>query len=121
MQLLEQVMRTREPKPPSARQTIRGKKTARPSGPVAKLSRVKFGSVVMKVQPPDPAEVRQSIKAGQIALKRAMAKIASPGVRIAKEKGVPLFYANSKGELIRALNGGVKKGAFVNGKFKVNK
>jgi len=89
-----------------------------PSGEWVRTS-VSFGSVTVQVSRP-PESVRQAnVKAGQAALQRGKAALVKPGVKIAREKGVPLYFGceDRPGYMVRELDGKRTVGHFAGGRF----
>lgn len=64
--------------------------------------------------------VQRNIKAGQEALCRARDVLITPGVKIVRKKGVPLFFGceDNPGLMVRELNGKRTLGKIVGGRFR---
>lgn len=93
-----------------------------PSGEWVPTS-VSFGSVTVMVSKP-PESVRQAnVKAGQAALQRGKTALLKPGVKIAREKGVPLYFGceDRPGYMVRELDGKRTVGRFAGGRFMAEK
>lgn len=93
-----------------------------PSGEWVRTS-VSFGSVTVEVSKP-PESVRQAnVKAGQAALQRGKTALVKPGVKIAREKGVPLYFGceDRPGYMVRELDGKTTVGRFAGGRFMAEK
>ena len=83
--------------------------------------KVRFGDVIVTVASPTKAEVQRNVDFGTEALKRAVAKLNKPGIRLAAKKDIPLYSVDPKNPriFIRRLNGRREKGILENGQFKV--
>lgn len=81
--------------------------------------RLKFGSVIITALGPTEKEIRRNIKLGQDALARGAMALTRRGVRIKRQKDVPLFSTDPKDPslLIRKLNGKKTRGRFIDGQF----
>ena len=89
----------------------------------ASLRSVSFGSVTVQVSEP-PESVRQAnIKAGQVALERSKGALQKAGIKIPRQKGVPLYFGceDKPGWMERELNGQKTLGKFVGGRFRAMK
>jgi len=80
---------------------------------------VTFGSVTVEVTPPTEAVKTANIKEGQAALMRARHALLKPGVKLPREKGVPLYFGceDRPGLMIQELDGRRTVGKFVDGQF----
>lgn len=80
---------------------------------------ITFGSVTVEVTPPPEAVKKTNIKKGQAALKRARHALLKPGVKLPREKGVPLYFGceDKPGLMIQELDGKRTVGKFVDGRF----
>lgn len=86
---------------------------------VKRGAKVTFGSVEVR-SGHIPAEIiKGNILAGQQALARSADRITKPGIKLRRQKGVPLFHVdpNDPSILIRELNGIIERGKLVNGQF----
>ena len=81
---------------------------------------VRFGSVTVDITPPSSETIKRNIEAGQSALSRAKEALVTKGVKIPFQKGVPLFYGDSREPevMIREMNGVKTRGKVVNGSFR---
>lgn len=63
-----------------------------------------------------------NVKASQMALKRAKAALIKPGIKLQREKDVPLYFGceNHPGLMIEELNGKKRIGRFKRGRFVEN-
>lgn len=84
---------------------------------------VAFGSV--KIETPSPPEHvrRTNIEAGQAALRRAKSALIRAGIKLPREKGVPLYFGceDQPGLMIQELDGKRTLGKFVGGCFRAIK
>lgn len=82
--------------------------------------KVTFGSVTIETTPPDEAEIKRNIKAGQDAFRRAKHVLVTPGVELNIPDDVPLFHAdpNEPDKIVRVLHGKTERGKIVNGRFR---
>jgi len=80
---------------------------------------VTFGSVTVLVTPPTEDERQANIAAGQAALRRGLYALLTPGIKLARKKGVPLYFGcdDRPGWMVRELDGKNAIGRFVNGRF----
>lgn len=86
-------------------------------GPTVSVS---FGSVTIEVPPPPEHVRRANIEAGQAALRRAQSTLIKAGIKLPREKGVPLYFGceNQPGLMIQELDGKRTLGTFVRGCFR---
>lgn len=84
---------------------------------------VSFGSVTVEATPPPEHIRRANIEAGQAALKRAIAVLLKAGIKLPREKGVPLYFGceDKPGLMIQELDGKRTLGKFVRGHFRAVK
>lgn len=84
---------------------------------------VSFGSVTVEATPPPEHVRRANIVAGQAALRRAKAALVKPGIKLPREKGVPLYFGceDQPGLMIQELDGKRTLGKFVRGRFRAVK
>lgn len=102
--------------------TTSGSSPTRTTGDTS-LRSVSFGSVTVQVSEP-PESVRQAnIKAGQVALERSKGALQKAGIKIPRQKGVPLYFGceDKPGWMVRELNGQKTLGKFVGGRFRAMK
>ena len=94
---------------------------AKSAGDGVARDKVKFGDVVVTVQKPGKAEIKQNVDFSSDALARANSKIINAGVRLYPKMDVPLFFADKQtiGVFMRKLNGTVQHGVLEDGQFKV--
>lgn len=80
---------------------------------------VTLGSVTLEVQRPKDFERQANILAGQVALGRLREALATPGVKLVRRKGIPLYFGcpDRPGWMIRELNGKKTMGRFVGDRF----
>lgn len=80
---------------------------------------VSFGSVTVEATLPPEHIRRANIEEGQKALIRAKSALIKPGIRLPREKGVPLYFGcdDQPGLLIRELDGKRTLGRIVRGRF----
>jgi hypothetical protein len=92
-------------------------------GVVIRAPNVRFGSVTVKGPVPDAETVKRNVASGQSALKRALAALSKPGIKLPRNKGVPLYRADPEDPtiLIRELNGREERGTLADGEFKTSK
>lgn len=84
---------------------------------------VSFGSVTVQVaQPPDHVR-RANIEAGQAALRRGKSALVKPGVKLTRQKGIPLYFGceDRPGWMVRELDGKKTVGRFMSGRFVAEK
>lgn len=84
---------------------------------------VSFGSVTIEaIQPPESVR-RANIEAGQAALRRAKSALIKPGIKLPRQKGVPLYFGceDQPGLMIQELDGKRTLGKFVRGRFRAVK
>jgi len=81
---------------------------------------VSFGSVTIEGLPPPEHVRRTNIEAGQAALRRAKSALIKAGIKLPREKGVPLYFGceNRPGLMIQELDGKRTLGKFVRGYFR---
>lgn len=86
-----------------------------------KVNRVKLGGITVSVRAPTADEVARNVAASTAALERVKDRLLSKGVKLARRKGVPLFYAdpNRPGRFVRRLDGRTEYGVVVDGEFRV--
>ena len=84
---------------------------------------VSFGSITIEAPPPPEHVRRANIEAGQAALRRAKSTLIKVGIKLPREKGVPLYFGceNRPGLMIQELDGKRTLGKFVRGCFRVVK
>ncbi len=80
---------------------------------------MRFGTVTVVGNKPDPDTIARNIGAGHDALSRAVDAFLVPGVQLKIRKGVPLFRVDAENPqvLIRELDGLLDRGSIVDGKF----
>ncbi len=90
---------------------------------MVKTKKVRFGSVTIKGPVPDAETVKRNVASGQSALKRALAALSKPGIKLPRNKGVPLYRADPENPtiLIRELNGREERGTLADGEFITSK
>lgn len=78
-----------------------------------------FGSVTVEATLPPEHIRRANIEAGQKALMRAKSALIKPGIKLSREKGVPLYFGcdDQPDLLIRELDGKRTLGKIVRGRF----
>lgn len=78
-----------------------------------------FGSVTVHVTQPPESVRRTNIEAGQAALKRGKDALLKPGVKLIRQKGIPLYFGceDRPGWMVRELDGKKTIGRFANGRF----
>lgn len=81
---------------------------------------VTVGDVTIRAEKPSAEAVQRNIEAGQAALLRAKEALITPGIRLQRKKGVPLYFGceDSPGLMIRELNGIRTTGKFSGGRFR---
>lgn len=84
---------------------------------------VSFGSVTVKVHKPTESVRKANIEAGQKALQRGKSALIKPGVKLARQKGVPLYFGceDRPGWMVRELDGKRTIGRFVGCRFIADK
>lgn len=84
---------------------------------------VSFGAVTVEGTPPPEHVRRANIEAGQAALRRAKRALITPGIKLPRQKGVPLYFGceDQPGLLIQELDGTKILGKFVRGRFRAVK
>ena len=89
---------------------------ARESGLVS----VRFGSVTVQVTQAPESIRKANIIAGQEALQRGKQALVTPGVKLTRQKRVPLYFGceDRPGWMIRELDGKQTIGRFVGGRFR---
>lgn len=82
---------------------------------------VTFGAVTVKVKPPAESVVRRNIEAGQAALRHAKDALITPGIKISRQKGQPLYFGSSDRPdlIIREVDGVRTFGKFTSGRFRI--
>ncbi len=82
-----------------------------------------FGSVTVRVTQPPESVRRANIEAGQAALKRGKDALLKPGVKLTRQKGIPLYFGceDRPGWMVRELDGKKTIGRFANGRFLAEK
>ncbi len=82
-----------------------------------------FGSVTVRVNQPPESVRRANIEAGQAALKRGKDALLKPGVKLTRQKGIPLYFGceDRPGWMVRELDGKKTIGRFANGRFLAEK
>lgn len=82
---------------------------------------ITFGAVTVETMRPPERVLRANIKAGQKALRRAKKAIISPGIKLQREKGVPLYYGCDTDPrlIVQELDGKKSLGTFSGGRFRV--
>ncbi len=87
----------------------------------ARVGGLRFGSAVVKVRKADTRELAENVARGQAALARAMRALQTPGVKLKRTKGVPLYAADPEqpDHLVRVIDGRRERGVFEDGEFKV--
>lgn len=82
---------------------------------------VSFGSVTVRVDQPPESVRRANVEAGQAALRRGKAALLKPGVKLTREKGIPLYFGcdDRPGWMVRELDGKKTVGRFSSGRFVV--
>lgn len=84
-------------------------------------SKVKFGRVTIFGVKPNKASVKDNVARSTAALDRVSRKLVKPGIRLAPRKDVPRYFVdeNAVGVFFRELNGELRRGRLVDGKFQV--
>lgn len=84
---------------------------------------ISFGSVTVQVAEPPESVRKANIEAGQAALRRGKSALAKPGVKLARQRGVPLYFGceDRPGWMIRELDGKKTVGRFVGNRFLAEK
>lgn len=84
---------------------------------------VTFGAVTVKIKPPADSVVRRNIEAGQAALRHAKNALITPGVKISRPKGKPLYFGSPDQPdlIIREVDGVRTFGKFTSGRFRIVK
>lgn len=84
---------------------------------------VSFGSVTVQVSQPPESVRRANIEAGQAALRRGKSALVKPGVKLIREKGIPLYFGceDRPGWMVRELDGKTTVGRFMSGRFVAEK
>lgn len=87
----------------------------------ANLRTLSFGSATLTTGRLDEAELARNIDLSQAAMKKLMARLVRPGVKLRVSQSTPLFHADPTNpkQLIRTLNGKRERGVFEGGAFKV--
>jgi hypothetical protein len=80
-----------------------------------------YGGVELIVTKADELTVKRGVDASRLALRRIAAKLARPGVKLERTKGVPHFRADpeNRGVLIRQLDDKLERGIFNGRDFQV--
>lgn len=84
---------------------------------------VSFGAVTIRTSQPSESARRANIEAGQAALRRGKTALVKAGVKLPRQKGVPLYFGceDRPGWMVRELNGKRTVGRFVSGRFVAEK
>ena len=82
---------------------------------------VTFGAVTVKVKPPADSVVRRNIEAGQAALRHAKDALITPGIKISRQKGQPLYFGSPDQPdlIIREVDGVKTFGKFTSAGFRI--
>ncbi|HRH21417.1 MAG TPA: hypothetical protein PLE81_12375 [Brevundimonas sp.] len=81
---------------------------------------INFGRVEVEAIRADGRVFEANVISGQQVMERAVRKLAEPGVRFQKKRGVASYRADPKnpGLVIRELLGRTESGTFVDGEFR---
>lgn len=81
---------------------------------------IKFGRVEVEAVKADQRIFEANVLSGQQVMERAIEKLAAPGVRFQKKRGVASYRADPKNpqRVIRELLGRTETGEFVDGEFR---
>ena len=81
---------------------------------------IKFGRVEVEAIKADRRVFEANVISGQQVMERAVEKLAAPGVRFQKKRGVASYRADPKNpqRVIRELLGRSETGVFIDGEFR---
>jgi hypothetical protein len=84
---------------------------------------VSFGAVTVQMARPPESVRRANIEAGQAALQRGKSALVKPGVKLTRQKGIPLYFGceDRPGWMVRELDGKKTVGRFMSGRFVAEK
>jgi hypothetical protein len=87
-------------------------RTAKSAAPQAKTAaprrrKITFGDITIYAPPPTAETLRKNLEHSAMALKGLVEALLNPGIRMRREKDIPLYYAddNYPGKFVRELNG----------------
>lgn len=78
-------------------------------------ARIKFGWASARVASPEPPD--EVVELSVEAFSRVGTRLLKPGIDLGHQEGVPLYYLDDSGAIIRDLDGRRVAGSFKRGRF----